>query len=234
VSGGRTAGGCGLTRAFRRALIHSRMYDNTMPRRTAAAAAATRRDLIAAALNVFAESGFPSATLEAIAERAGVTRGALYHHFGSKEDIYDVALAQVADQVMQPLGAALAGEGPPLQRIHRFVESYCVALGTDDVFRRAVSLLLAGAPTEHSRQRTGRGFVAFLAAFESVLRQAAESGDLRAGLSPRSAAVSVLACAVGVTASSLQSPELISPEVEARPLADSLVAGLSGKPPSGS
>ena len=133
-------------------------------------------------------------TLEAIAERAGVTRGALYHHFASKEDVYDVVLRQVADQVMQPLLAGLTVTGPPLPRIHRFVESYCTALGTDAVFRQAVSLLLAGAPSEQARERTGRGFAAFLASFEAVLREAADHGDLRVGLSPRSAAISVLAC----------------------------------------
>jgi TetR/AcrR family acrAB operon transcriptional repressor len=206
------------------------MYDCNVSRRTAAAAANTRRELIAAAMSVFAESGFPNATLEAIAERAGVTRGALYHHFASKEDIYDVVLRQVADQVMQPLLAGLTVTGPPLPRIHRFVESYCTALGTDAVFRQAVSLLLAGAPSEQARERTGRGFAAFLASFEAVLREAAENGDLRVGLSPRSAAISVLACAVGATAASLQAPELFSPAVQARPLADCLVAGLSADP----
>jgi AcrR family transcriptional regulator len=50
--------------------------------------AATRAALIESAAQVFAERGFMGASVEAVAERAGYTRGAFYSNFGSKEELF--------------------------------------------------------------------------------------------------------------------------------------------------
>ncbi|HEX7135464.1 MAG TPA: TetR family transcriptional regulator [Iamia sp.] len=52
-----------------------------MARRTAEEAARTRQDLLDAGTRLFVEHGFAAVTADAIAAAAGVTRGALYHHF---------------------------------------------------------------------------------------------------------------------------------------------------------
>lgn len=205
------------------------MYDKTMVRRTAAEAAQTRCELMDAALEVFDECGFAGTTLQAISGRAGVTRGALYHHFASKAEIYDAVLRQEADQVMRPLMDGLTGEGPPLRRIHQFLVSYCIALERDVGFRRVIGLLLGGATgaPRTSRDRTASGYAGFVELFEAVLREARDRRDLRDGVSPHGAARSVLAVAVGATTASLQVPELFSPAREAGALADVLIAGLT-------
>lgn len=49
---------------------------------------ATTDALLSAARELFAEQGFAATSLGAICERAGVTRGAFYHHFSNKEQIF--------------------------------------------------------------------------------------------------------------------------------------------------
>ena len=49
---------------------------------------ARRAELLAAALEVFVELGFERATLQDVADRAGVTKGALYHYFESKDELF--------------------------------------------------------------------------------------------------------------------------------------------------
>ncbi|MGP5390269.1 TetR/AcrR family transcriptional regulator [Glutamicibacter arilaitensis] len=61
-------------------------------RRTAEDAAKTRVALLAAALRAFEEKGWRGATFEHVAERAGVTRGALNHHFRDKQSLLVEAL----------------------------------------------------------------------------------------------------------------------------------------------
>lgn len=61
-----------------------------MARRTAEEAARTRQDLLDAATRLFVEQGFAAVTADAIASAAGVTRGALYHHFpDGKPGLFD-------------------------------------------------------------------------------------------------------------------------------------------------
>jgi AcrR family transcriptional regulator len=66
-----------------------------------------RADLLAAAAEVFAEQGFRRASVEAIAERAGYSKGAVYWHFESKEEVF---LALLEERI-EHLGAPVAGLG---------------------------------------------------------------------------------------------------------------------------
>jgi AcrR family transcriptional regulator len=59
----------------------------------------TRAALLAAARDLFAEHGFTATGREQIAERAGVTRGALYHHFGSKERLFRAVVEQLEEEL---------------------------------------------------------------------------------------------------------------------------------------
>ena len=67
----------------------------TAPRR---APDQTRQKLLAAAFEEIHKSGFRAASLDAILESTGVTKGALYHHFGSKQELGYA----VVDEVIRP------------------------------------------------------------------------------------------------------------------------------------
>ncbi|MBC8098572.1 MAG: TetR/AcrR family transcriptional regulator [Armatimonadetes bacterium] len=61
--------------------------------------AATMARLIEVACAVFTRDGYPNASTEEIVHQAGVTRGALYHHFGSKEGLFQEVLGHIQQQV---------------------------------------------------------------------------------------------------------------------------------------
>jgi AcrR family transcriptional regulator len=70
-------------------------------------------EIIAAALDVFAEKGFAAARLDEIARRAGVSKGALYLYFATKEDIFRAAVrASVSPNLDAIRAAAAAFDGP--------------------------------------------------------------------------------------------------------------------------
>lgn len=68
--------------------------------------ARTRARLIAAAFDVFAEHGFTGASLEMICERAGLTRGAFYYNFASKEELFLAVMDREFENSMSGLAAA--------------------------------------------------------------------------------------------------------------------------------
>lgn len=78
-------------------------------RRTQAERAAeTRESLIAAARALFAEHGFADVALETIVRAAGVTRGALYHHFADKTELFAAVFEQVESEVAARMSEAIA------------------------------------------------------------------------------------------------------------------------------
>lgn len=78
---------------------------------------ATRAALVAAAHDLFAEQGFAATGREEIVERAGVTRGALYHHFAGKEDLFRAVFESVEQRLMDAVAAAAMTGPDPLARL---------------------------------------------------------------------------------------------------------------------
>jgi len=62
-----------------------------------ARAVATRRAIVEAAAGVFVDRGYPGASISEIAERSGVTKGAMYFHFKSKELLAQAVIEQQAE-----------------------------------------------------------------------------------------------------------------------------------------
>jgi AcrR family transcriptional regulator len=85
----------------------------TRPRETQAERSArTRAALLASARRLFAEKGFAATGREEIAEVAGVTRGALYHHFASKTEVAAAVVAEIEDELVERVvTAALESRG---------------------------------------------------------------------------------------------------------------------------
>jgi AcrR family transcriptional regulator len=76
----------------------------------------TRARLLTAASEVFAESGFDGASVEAICERAGFTRGAFYSNFDSKDELFFALVRQVSEAKLERVSTRvreLEGEGLP-------------------------------------------------------------------------------------------------------------------------
>jgi len=83
-----------------------------MPRRTAADAAATRRTILDAARATFADGGYQAATLDGIGVQAGVTRGAVHHHFGDKRELFVEVFEQVEREINDAVVAAALAATP--------------------------------------------------------------------------------------------------------------------------
>jgi AcrR family transcriptional regulator len=79
-------------------------------RRTAAEAEETRKAVLAAAHAAFAEHGFSGASTTAIAAAAGVTRGALYHHFADKTELFRAVFVEIEHELNDTVVTAALAE----------------------------------------------------------------------------------------------------------------------------
>jgi AcrR family transcriptional regulator len=86
--------------------------------------AATQRKLLTAAEKIFARDGFEAARLADIAALAGYTRGAIYAHFESKEDIFFALLELWVGRRIGEVNAVLESHSDPAARLRALREHY--------------------------------------------------------------------------------------------------------------
>lgn len=77
----------------------------------------TRDALIEAARTLFAERGFAAVSIEEIVRAARLTRGALYHHFDSKEDLFRAVYERVEQELVQGIAAVAISAGDPMEAL---------------------------------------------------------------------------------------------------------------------
>ncbi len=83
----------------------------------------TKKYLLQAAAKVFAEQGFHGASVDEIAEAAGYTKGAIYNHFNSKEDLFLALFDQNQAEDIQAL-THLMEQSPPFDEFIQSLESF--------------------------------------------------------------------------------------------------------------
>ena len=82
------------------------------PNKNVARGEATRGQLIAVATRMFADRGYEDTSIEAVLREAGVSRGSLYHHFASKEALFEAVAEDVETKVgTQTVAASAARTG---------------------------------------------------------------------------------------------------------------------------
>lgn len=138
--------------------------------------AATREALLAGAREAFAEHGYADAPLEALVRSVGMTKGALYHHFGSKRGLF-LAVAQSIDaEIQQRLDAALP---PQLQTIEQLITACEIFLeATLDQGVRRILLLDLPAVVGHRAARE-LDATASIEPLTTALADLAKAGRLR-------------------------------------------------------
>jgi len=138
---------------------------------------ATRRHLISEATELFAARGYEGTSIEAVLEHAGVSRGSLYHHFASKERLFEAVLESVHAEVGESTLAAAAEAGDAdAQTLLRAGYLAWVRLAGQPVVRQ---ILLIDAPTvlgwrrwREMEEQYGLGMI------KGVLQTAANEGEL--------------------------------------------------------
>jgi AcrR family transcriptional regulator len=109
----------------------------------AAQGRATRGQLIEVATRLFAEHGYEGTSIEAVLSAAGVSRGALYHHFAGKEALFEAVVSAVSEQVTEKLTETVQGCADPLDAMRTAALAW-IDLAADPVIQRVV---LVDAPS---------------------------------------------------------------------------------------
>jgi TetR/AcrR family fatty acid metabolism transcriptional regulator len=151
-----------------------------------------RRQILDAAVTVFARQGFHATRVSDIADEAGVAYGLVYHYFRDKDELLESVCAEQWAIFLGALRAASEGPGTAAEQLAG------VCRFAIDVFRTAPAavrvLLLEVGPTPNAVHAgsTRQTFEEAVTIVAGIVRRGAARGELRAGADPTVAATSLL------------------------------------------
>ena len=103
-----------------------------------------REAIIAAAMTLFVEAGYATASMEEIARRAGVAKQTLYNHFGSKQVLFQAIVEQICDELMDTVNLDAPLDSDPTVALSDFARRF-VRLMVDSTSIGLFRLLAAEA-----------------------------------------------------------------------------------------
>src|SRR5258705_1338215 len=144
----------------------------------------TRRKIIDAAVELFNDVGYTNTGLGDIIERAGMTKGALYHHFNSKEALAVAIINEASDILLKTFQGISRSSAPALESMIHGVLVVVDLSNTDKLVRMGAVLLRIFAKfSEASTLNYSR----WLAEMGKEVRRPQAEGDLRADIDPQTA-----------------------------------------------
>jgi AcrR family transcriptional regulator len=183
-----------------------------------------RRQLLSAALDVFAHQGYHRASMDDLAEAAGVTKPVLYQHFASKHDLYLELLSDVGSQLVDAVVGATEAAAGPRQQVEAGFSAY---FGFVQRHESAFRLLFGGG------RQPDPDFAAVAARVEEAMAEAVAdliTADLDVE-HRRLLAHAVVGLAEGASRHWLHEGLSLDPERLAARVADLAWAGLRGVRP---
>ena len=167
-----------------------------------------RRAIVDAAMELFANEGYRGTGLAAIADKVGVSRSVILHHFGSKEKLLIAVLNRRDEMALEAFAATDA-------TVRAGFDSW-IAVARWNEAQRSLTALYTVLQTENlledhpvhdhfvRRNRAVRGL------FRDLLQRGVDSGELHSGVAPARKANEMLAFVEGAVVAWLQDPQSVS------------------------
>ena len=165
---------------------------------------ATTSELIDAARTLFGEAGYAATSVDAIVEAADVTTGALYHHFNSKDRLFEAVFEREQQRLARSIITATRSVADPFEAIRVGNRTFLKSL----LDPATAQITMIDAPAvlglERLREIESRYTTALL---QRGLRDAAAAGQLKAGdLDARAALIVGALCDAGVFVARASNP----------------------------
>ncbi|WP_437283849.1 TetR family transcriptional regulator [Sorangium sp. So ce406] len=199
-------------------------------RRTKEEAAATREQILDAALLVFSRKGYSAATLQDVAAEAGLTRGAVYWHFKGKAELYAALVGERFAKASEVLAEALSPRYSPLESIERLLTRSLEYLEEDAEYRAVLSITLFKTeltpelePGFQQKIASQRRLVDRVA---DLVRKGIAAGEIDRATDPKAAALAAVSLVNGATALHLMDPRMLDSRAAVRRMVATFVRGL--------
>ena len=136
----------------------------------------TRLKLLQAFRSAFLERGYAQTTVQQILDQTGLSKGALYHHFRSKEEIIEALFEHESRSTIERVMAGLDPNAPPLDRLRAACLEWTNQVRAPDISKIIFEIGPTALGTQKAKQIEDRFALGHI---ESLLAAAARSGEIQ-------------------------------------------------------
>lgn len=142
----------------------------------------TRRRILQAAIRLFARQGFHAVSVDQIVEQARVNKRMVYHYFGSKDALFEAALAEVYKRIEEIEFHAIELGRSPREKLARLLESYFAFLDAEPEFTRLLQWENLGKGKHLTKSNHLLTKNPFLNRFRAIVQDGVAAGEFRPDL----------------------------------------------------
>lgn len=194
--------------------------------------AASLENILACALNLFVKNGYRATTIDHIAAKAGLTKGAVYFYFKTKDAIMLRLLEQAEEYVVSPIASHIAEAGPGADaKLVKFIHSQSILGLTRPehvLLLILVSIEFSGASNE-IEDKVKSIYRRMYTAIEGVIVQGQSEGVFRTDLSAHDLTAIVMAGHDGVLVEWYRRPKELTGKSLANTLRATLLHGIMSR-----
>jgi AcrR family transcriptional regulator len=154
----------------------------------------TRARIIECAMRLFARKGFYATSIADLAEAVEMTKGALYHHFESKEGLFSAVIETIRGTWREEVGRMVLKEKDALSRLHALLDSQARLIEKNDSFCLVLNTLMTEMEDVNPKflvrlQTIYSDLVSFV---EQIIMKGQTDGQIRSDLDARVTAVGLV------------------------------------------
>ena len=200
-------------------------------KKTKEEAALTRKVLIDAASNVFGHKGYAQTTLEEVAKEAGVTRGAIYWHFGNKFEMFHAVLQELHQKAGDRMTRIIDSDQRPVKKLHQLILEFFLIITNEGEFRIIEDVQLFIARKDKKFSRLYKDHLKYVKAQRELLKglvqEGIAAGEFDNRLDPEVIIVAFMSYIAGIKSAWLSGIADISIAENAEKLADIFFKGIA-------
>lgn len=158
----------------------------------------TRRRILGKAREVFSRRGYFLASMEEICSTAGVSKGSVYYHFRSKQDLFLAILEQYSDDWLAKWQEKSAGVADPRERLLTLAEYFALDLDSP-LMNAATEFAGSESANPEVREQLNKMNTSYIPVVRQIVEDGIASGAFRQG-DPELLTLSIFAYLAGVGA----------------------------------
>ena len=202
-------------------------------KRTKIQAEETRKLLLKTAIKLFSEKGYTATRLADIAVISGVTRGAIYWHFGNKFNLYCALVESCFQKFIDRIKNVYKSQESPITIIEKLIKEYFTSLEDDEEYRAIEEILFFKTEFSEEFLPLKKHYTEILhdqiSRITNLIKRGIKIGEINPEIDPKMTAISLLSFIDGIASNWLFDTSIFSPKKDADKLIKIFLYGIRKK-----